>query len=87
MTHGTQQTTNDTHSTITISHLLPLAQVSYIISKNIILKGCTSFAEFLCNFCLVFGMVSRASVYGCSVVSCWERQGDNLRHNIDLVNT
>ena len=27
----------------------------------------------LCYFCLVFVMLSRASVYGCLVVTCWER--------------
>ena len=29
--------------------------------------------DHLCYFCLVFVMLSRASVYGCIVVPCWEK--------------
>ena len=36
-------------------------------------KGGASFVDHLCYFCLVFVMLSCASVYWCLVVTCWER--------------
>ena len=36
-------------------------------------QGGASFVDHLCYFCLVFVMLSCASVYLCLVVTCWER--------------
>ena len=42
-------------------------------NKNRLFQGGASFVDHLRYFCLVFVMLSCASVYCCIAVTCWER--------------